>query len=111
MMNDFSRFKLNPQILNAVADAGYSVCTPIQEKAIPMILGGQDVIGIAPTGTGKTAAYVLPMLMQLKYAQGDAVRALILVPTRELAMQVEEAIRQFGKNTDLRIANSFFGIR
>ncbi|RYY24092.1 MAG: DEAD/DEAH box helicase, partial [Sphingobacteriaceae bacterium] len=83
-------------------DAGYTEPTPIQQKAIPPILNGQDVMGIAQTGTGKTAAYVLPLLMKLKYAQGDAPRALIVSPTRELAMQIEENIKAYAKYTDLR---------
>ena len=99
----FEDFKFNRQILNAIADAGYTEATPIQQKAIPPILNGQDVMGIAQTGTGKTAAYVLPILMKLKYAQGDHARALIIAPTRELAMQIEENIKAFAANTDLRV--------
>jgi len=106
----FQDFKLNPQILNAIADAGYTEATPIQQKAIPPILNGQDVMGIAQTGTGKTAAYVLPILMKLKYAQGNDARALILAPTRELAMQIEENIRQFAANTDLRTVILYGGL-
>ncbi|RZK69403.1 MAG: DEAD/DEAH box helicase, partial [Pedobacter sp.] len=102
MSKQFEEFNLNRQILNAVADAGFTVATPIQEKAIAPVLSGQDLFGIAETGTGKTAAYVLPILMQLKYAQGDAPRALILAPTRELAMQITEHVRLFSKYTDLR---------
>ena len=88
MQQSFEDFKLNRQLLNAVADAGYTLPTPIQQKAIPPILSGQDIIGVAQTGTGKTAAFVLPMLMKLKYAQGIDARALIMAPTRELAMQI-----------------------
>lgn len=110
MPQSFEDFKLNRQLLNAVADAGYTVPTPIQEKAIMPILSGQDIMGIAQTGTGKTAAYVLPMLMKLKYAQGQDPRALILAPTRELAMQIEENIRIFAKYTDLRTVVIFGGI-
>ena len=84
----FSDFKLNKQLLTAIAEAGFETPTTIQCKAIPLILGGSDVLGIAQTGTGKTAAYLLPVLMKIKYAQGHDPRALILVPTRELAMQV-----------------------
>ena len=90
MVVNFEDFKFNRQILDAVAEAGYTEATPIQQKAIPPILNGQDVMGIAQTGTGKTAAYVLPIIMRLKYAQGDHARALIVAPTRELAMQIEE---------------------
>jgi len=83
-MASFEDFKFNKQILNAIAEAGYQETTEIQQQAITPILSGQDVMGIAQTGTGKTAAFVLPLLMQLKYAQGDDPRALILSPTREL---------------------------
>lgn len=110
MAKSFEEFNLNRQLLNAVADAGYTVATPIQEKAIAPVLSGQDIFGIAETGTGKTAAYVLPMLMQLKYAQGDAARALILAPTRELAMQIAEEVKRFCIYTDLRSAVIFGGI-
>ncbi|MCY1506465.1 ATP-dependent RNA helicase RhlE [compost metagenome] len=110
MAKSFEEFNLNRQLLNAVADAGYTVATPIQEKAIAPVLSGQDIFGIAETGTGKTAAYVLPMLMQLKYAQGDAARALILAPTRELAMQIAEEVKRFCIYTDLRSAVIYGGI-
>jgi ATP-dependent RNA helicase RhlE len=110
MSKTFEEFNLNRQILNAVADAGFTVATPIQEKAIAPVLSGQDIFGIAETGTGKTAAYVLPILMQLKYAQGDAARALILAPTRELAMQIAEHVKVFSKYTDLRSVVVFGGI-
>jgi len=110
MVESFEDFKLNRQILNAIADAGYTQPTPIQQKAIAPILAGQDIMGIAQTGTGKTAAYVLPMVMKLKYAQGEDPRALILAPTRELAMQIEENIRQFTKYTDLRTVVLFGGL-
>ena len=106
----FDDFNFNRQILNAIADAGYTEPTPIQQKAIPPILNGQDVMGIAQTGTGKTAAYVLPILMKLKYAQGDNARALIVLPTRELAMQIEENIKTFAANTDLRVVVLYGGL-
>jgi ATP-dependent RNA helicase RhlE len=110
MPPSFEDFKLNRQILNAVADAGYTLPTPVQLKAIAPILSGQDIMGIAQTGTGKTAAFVLPILMKLKYAQGADPRALILAPTRELAMQIEENIRLFAKYTDLRTVVIFGGL-
>src|SRR6201995_1529380 len=109
-MFNFADFKFNRQILDAVAAAGYTEATPIQQKAIPPILNGQDVMGIAQTGTGKTAAYVLPIIMRLKYAQGDHARALIVAPTRELAMQIEENIRAFATNTDLRVIALYGGL-
>ncbi|WP_432708234.1 DEAD/DEAH box helicase [Pedobacter sp.] len=110
MPKKFEEFNLNRQILNAVEDAGFTFATPIQEKAIAPVLSGQDICGIAETGTGKTAAYVLPMLMQLKYAQGEAARALILAPTRELAMQIAEHVQMFSKYTDLRSAVIYGGL-
>jgi ATP-dependent RNA helicase RhlE len=110
MSQSFEDFKLNRQILNAVADAGYTLPTPVQQKAIAPILSGQDIMGVAQTGTGKTAAFVLPILMKLKYAQGLDARALILAPTRELAMQIEENIKIFAKYTDLRTVVIFGGL-
>lgn len=106
----FSDFKLNKQILNAVADAGFKIPTAIQEKAIPLILSGHDVIGIAQTGTGKTAAYLLPIIMKIKFGEGMLPRALILVPTRELASQVIGHITLFSKNTDLRYTAIYGGV-
>lgn len=106
----FDAFKLNKQLLEAVAESGYSTPTPIQQKAIPLALAGHDVLGIAQTGTGKTAAYILPVLMKVKYAQGKHPRALILAPTRELVMQIEEVARQLGRYTDLRIVSLYGGL-
>lgn len=106
----FEDFKFNRQILNAIDDAGYSEPTPVQQKAIPPILNGQDVMGIAQTGTGKTAAYVLPIIMRLKYAQGESPRALIVAPARELAMQIEENVKAFAKYTDLRVVTLYGGL-
>jgi len=106
----FDNFKLNNQLLNAVKEIGYEKPTPIQEKAIPLALAGHDILGIAQTGTGKTAAYVLPLLYKVKYAQGHHPRALIMAPTRELVMQIEEAIRGFGKYTDLRYVCLYGGL-
>jgi len=106
----FADFKFSKQILTAIEEAGYTYPTPIQQKAIPPILAGQDVMGIAQTGTGKTAAFVLPILMKLKYAQGADPRALILSPTRELAMQIEEHIRLFAIHTDLRTVVLYGGL-
>jgi len=106
----FADFKFNKQILSAIEEASYNLPTPIQQKAIPPILAGQDVMGVAQTGTGKTAAFVLPILMKLKYAQGNDARALILSPTRELAMQIEEYIRLFATYTDLRTVVLYGGL-
>lgn len=98
----FSDFKLNKQLWKAISDAGYSEPTPIQEKTIPLILHGHDVLGIAQTGTGKTAAYLIPTIYKIKYAKGSDPRALIVVPTHELALQVNESIRLLAQYTDLR---------
>ena len=110
MPKPFEEFNLNRQLLNAVADAGFVQATPIQEKAIAPVLSGQDLFGIAQTGTGKTAAYVLPVLMKLKYAQDNNLRALILAPTRELVLQIEEQVKFFSKYTDLRTVAVFGGV-
>jgi ATP-dependent RNA helicase RhlE len=99
---DFSIFKLNKQLLDAITEMGYTEPTPIQQKGIPAITAGHDILGIAQTGTGKTAAFLLPLLMKVKYAQGSNPRALILVPTRELAMQIDSEIEKIGKYTDIR---------
>jgi ATP-dependent RNA helicase RhlE len=106
----FENFNLNRQLLNAIADAGFSTPTDIQQKAIPLIMGGQEVIGIAQTGTGKTAAYLLPVLMKVKYAQGAEPRVLILAPTKELTLQIAEHTLQLTKYTDLRVLPIYGGI-
>jgi ATP-dependent RNA helicase RhlE len=106
----FQSFNLNKQLLNAVADLGFSAPTEVQQKSIPVITGGQDVIGIAQTGTGKTAAYLLPLLMKIKYAQGEDPRALILAPTKELTIQIAEHAMELAKYTDLRILPIYGGI-
>ena len=86
----FEDFNLNRQLYDAIKDQGYKSPTPVQVKTIPTVLAGHDVIGIAQTGTGKTAAYLLPLLYKVKYAQGQHPRALILAPTKELAIQIHE---------------------
>ena len=99
---NFSSFKLHPQIMAGVEAAGYQVPTPIQKQAIPPVMEGQDVMGLAQTGTGKTAAFVLPILHRLMQGPRGRVRALIIAPTRELAEQTHEAIGSLGKQTRLR---------
>jgi ATP-dependent RNA helicase RhlE len=106
----FEVFPLNKQLFSAIADAGYTTPTPIQYKAIPPILSGQDIFGIAQTGTGKTAAFLLPLLMKIGYAKGENPRALILAPTRELAMQIDEQITLLAKYTDIRHLCVYGGI-
>jgi len=105
----FSDLKLNKQILLAIDDAGYDTPTPIQKKSIPLILAGHDVLGIAQTGTGKTAAFVLPILMKLKFRQGKGPRALILVPTRELTLQINKNIENYSTYLDLNHQAIFGG--
>jgi ATP-dependent RNA helicase RhlE len=106
----FEKFNLNKQLLQAIADLGFQEPTEIQQKAIPVINGGQEVIGIAQTGTGKTAAYMLPLLMKVRYAQGKEPRAVILAPTKELVVQLAEHARNFAKYTDLRIVAIYGGV-
>ena len=91
----FSELGLHEAVQKAVAEQGYTDPTPIQAAAIPVVLEGGDVIGIAQTGTGKTAAFTLPLLTRLAKGQAapGAVRALVLAPTRELAVQIEENVR------------------
>lgn len=108
--NGFEQFKLNKQLFSAIAEAGYLVPTPIQEKAIPMILDGHDILGIAQTGTGKTAAFVIPIVMKIKYAQTPYPKALIITPTRELALQITEEVKKLTAYTDLRHACLYGGI-
>ena len=109
----FRDLNLIPSILSAVESKGYTVPTPVQAAAIPPILLGRDVIGCAQTGTGKTAAFALPILQNLasrKTAGGRPVRALVLTPTRELALQIEENFQEYGKNLDLRHTVIFGGV-
>ena len=106
---------LAPKILQAVQEAGYTEPTPIQTAAIPPIIAGHDLIGIAQTGTGKTAAFTLPMLTKLAAAQAATgpnrrTRVLILAPTRELVVQIEENIRAYAKHLPLTIATVFGGV-
>jgi ATP-dependent RNA helicase RhlE len=108
--SSFEFFNLNKQLLSAIADAGFETPTEIQQKCIPLILGGQEVIGIAQTGTGKTAAYLLPILMKVKFAGGTDPRAVILAPTKELTVQIAEHAAQLAKYTDLRILPIYGGV-
>ncbi|WP_164748379.1 MULTISPECIES: DEAD/DEAH box helicase [unclassified Mesorhizobium] len=108
----FTDLGLSPKVLSAVTDAGYTKPTPIQSGAIPHALLGKDVLGIAQTGTGKTASFVLPMLTRLEKGRARArmPRTLILEPTRELAAQVEENFVKYGKNHKLNIALLIGGV-
>ena len=108
----FSDLGLSDKVLAAVASAGYTTPTPIQEQAIPHVLARRDVLGIAQTGTGKTAAFVLPMLTMLEQGRARArmPRTLILEPTRELAAQVEESFGKYGVNHKLTVALLIGGV-
>jgi len=113
----FDSLALDPKLLRAVADSGYTQMTPIQAKAIPIVLAGRDVMGAAQTGTGKTAAFTLPLLQKmLRHENASAsparhpVRALVLAPTRELADQVANNVKTYAKHTLLRSTVVFGGI-
>jgi ATP-dependent RNA helicase RhlE len=108
----FTALGLGPKITQALSDKGYVEPTPIQAKAIPIILSGRDVIGVAQTGTGKTAAFVLPLLERLAAAGQPErrMRALVIAPTRELVVQIEENIRAYGRHLQLRYATIFGGV-
>jgi ATP-dependent RNA helicase RhlE len=113
----FDELNLAPAILKAVREQGYEIPTPIQAQAIPAVLDGQDLLGGAQTGTGKTAAFTLPMLHKLTMSRsaknnfgGYGIRALVLTPTRELAAQVEESIRTYGKYLQLTSTVVFGGV-
>ena len=117
MTKPFHDLPLAPALLRAIDDMGYTTMTPIQEQAIPVVMAGQDIMGAAQTGTGKTAAFALPLLQRLlKHENHSAsparhpVRALVLLPTRELAVQVAEQVKLFAKHTALRSAVVFGGM-
>lgn len=109
-MKSFEELKISKSLLKALDNIGFTTPTPIQELAIPAINSGTNIVGIAQTGTGKTAAYLLPLLTKLVKSEGDDPRAVILVPTRELAMQAGEDIAELTGFTDLRHAAVFGGI-
>ncbi len=110
MSTTFDKFGIGKSILKALDEIGFQEPTPVQEMAIPVIKSGRDILGIAQTGTGKTAAYLIPILMKLVKAEGTDPRALILVPTRELAIQVGEDIAELTQYTNIRSAVVFGGI-
>lgn len=113
-MTNFNELGLNPALLKALADEGYTVPTPIQAQAIPYVLAGQDLLGIAQTGTGKTAAFALPILHRLaanrRPALRQGARVLILAPTRELASQIAQSFRTYGRHMGLSVATMFGGV-
>ena len=111
----FSDLQLSDSLLRAVRDEGYETATPIQEQAIPPILAGRDLLGCAQTGTGKTAAFALPTLQRLAQRgappHGRRIRTLVLAPTRELASQIHESFRAYGRHTGLRGTVIFGGVK
>ena len=106
----FNEFQFHPKINAGIAACGYTDPTPIQKEAIPSILAGRDMLGLAQTGTGKTAAFVLPLLQRLQDGPRKIVRALIVAPTRELAEQIHENICMMGKQTGLRSVVVYGGV-
>jgi ATP-dependent RNA helicase RhlE len=108
--NSWESLKLNPSLYKALAEAGFQHPTEIQRKVVPLVLGGQAVIGVAQTGTGKTAAYVLPLLKKLSHAQGKDPRVLVLVPTKELVVQVAAHAVLLASRTDLRMVGLYGGV-
>ncbi len=113
-LNSFEQLNLSQPILKALAAEGYDKPTPIQARAIPELMAGRDLLGIAQTGTGKTAAFALPILERLaksgeRPARGTA-RALILTPTRELAAQIAESFKTYGRNMKLTRAVVYGGV-
>jgi len=106
----FQDFNFNPRVADGVAAAGYSAPTPIQAQAIPSVMAGRDVMGLAQTGTGKTAAFALPILHRLMDGKRGSVRALVVAPTRELAEQINAAIGSLGKATGLSSLTVYGGV-
>lgn len=107
---NFDQFHFNPQINAGLHALGYKVPTPIQRQAIPKVLEGRDVLGLAQTGTGKTAAFVLPILQRLSSGPRGRIRALIVAPTRELAEQIQVAIANMGRQTGLHSITIYGGV-
>jgi len=109
----FQSLGLGPKILRAIQESGYTEPTPIQTGTIPLVLAGQDTIGVAQTGTGKTAAFVLPIIERLASTppgRKRPIRALVVSPTRELVVQIDENIRHYGKHLDLRYTTIYGGV-
>ena len=108
-MNTFENFSLSKPLRNAIVDLGFERPTPIQEETFSVILSGRDVVGIAQTGTGKTFAYMLPILQGLKFSKQIPPRVLVLVPTRELVLQMVEMIESFAKYVSVRVLGVYGG--
>ncbi|GLI39901.1 DEAD/DEAH box helicase [Geobacter hydrogenophilus] len=107
---EFKEFNLHPQVAAGVTAAGYTTPTPIQAQAIPTVMEGRDVMGLAQTGTGKTAAFALPILHRLAQGERGRVRALIIAPTRELAEQINDSFVTLGRQTRLRSVTVYGGV-
>ena len=112
----FNELNIAEPILRAIAEKGYTHPTPIQEKAIPVLLRGEDLLGCAQTGTGKTAAFAIPIIQQIyldefRVKTHRKIKALVVTPTRELAIQIQENFDEYGKYTDLRNTVIFGGVK
>lgn len=107
---NFNQFQLDPRLMQGIHKAGYEKATPIQEAAIPAALRGRDIIGTAQTGTGKTAAFVLPILNKLLNGQRNVPRALIVTPTRELAEQIHDVVKTLSAGTKLKSVTIYGGV-
>jgi ATP-dependent RNA helicase RhlE len=107
---NFETFHFHPSVAAGVAAAGYETPTPIQARAIPQVLDGRDVMGLAQTGTGKTAVFVLPILNRLVGGKSGSVRALIIAPTRELAEQIHQAVETLGRKTHIKSVTVYGGV-
>ena len=106
----FEQFSLDRRIMAGIQSVGYTTPTPIQEQAIRLVLQGRDVLGTAQTGTGKTAAFVLPILQRLMRGAKHHVRALVIAPTRELAEQIHQASVDLGRHTKVRSTTVYGGV-
>jgi ATP-dependent RNA helicase RhlE len=109
-MDSFQEFNISDQLHYAIDDLGFKTPTPVQSQSFPVIMSGKDMIGIAQTGTGKTLAYMLPILQELRFSKDRHPRILVMVPTRELVMQVVEEIEKFGKYLNHRVVGIYGGV-
>ena len=107
---NFKKFHFHPTIEAGIEAVGYTTPTPVQAQSIPLILEGKDILALAQTGTGKTAAFALPILQRLTEGPRGRIRALVIAPTRELAEQIHEAIGGISKQTRLRSVTIYGGV-
>ncbi|MBL4605858.1 MAG: DEAD/DEAH box helicase, partial [Flavobacteriaceae bacterium] len=108
-MTTFDDLDLSNQLRNSIEEMGFTHPTPIQEQSFSVVRSGKDVVGIAQTGTGKTFAYMLPILRELKYSTQDTPRVLVLVPTRELVLQVVDEIEKLSTYINVRVLGVYGG--